>query len=168
MEELGYVVSDVDPCLLTRSVGERLVVVIHVDDGVCTSPRPRVMVALNEIGKKVYIKQLGDAHVLLGLEIRGRSGRVYLGQETYISDLLARFNMSDCKPVRTPVEVGKTFSKDGEPVADGTPYATCVGALLYAATMTRPDIAYAVGTLCRYMAAPTTGIGRRPSEFCGT
>jgi hypothetical protein len=27
---------------------------------------------------------------------------------------------------------------------------------MYAATMTRPDIAYAVGSLCRYMAAPTT------------
>jgi hypothetical protein len=161
MEELGFVVSDVDPCLFTRSVhGERLVVVIQVDDGVCTGPRARVMAALDEIGKKLEIKKLGEAHVCLSMEIRRRSGRVYLGQETYISDLLARFNMSDCKPVRTPVEVGKIFSKDGKPVADSTPYAACFGALLYVATMTRPDISYAVGS--------SAATWRRPRQSIGT
>jgi hypothetical protein len=39
---------------------------------------------------------------------------------------------------------------------EGTPHAACVGALMYTATMTRPDIAHAAGSLCRYMAAPTT------------
>eukprot|EP00965_Chrysotila_dentata_P080063 2641399-Pleurochrysis_carterae.AAC.1 len=34
-------------------------------------------------------------------------------------------------------------------------YQSLVGALLYCATQTRPDIAYAVGMLCRTMACPT-------------
>ena len=34
-------------------------------------------------------------------------------------------------------------------------YQSLVGALLYAATNTRPDIAYSVGMLCRAMAKPT-------------
>eukprot|EP00965_Chrysotila_dentata_P123650 4087702-Pleurochrysis_carterae.AAC.1 len=34
-------------------------------------------------------------------------------------------------------------------------YQSLVGALLYCATQTRPDIAYAVGMLCRAMACPT-------------
>ena len=39
--------------------------------------------------------------------------------------------------------------------ADVRKYQSIVGALLYAATNTRPDIAYAVGMLCRAMSKPT-------------
>ena len=34
-------------------------------------------------------------------------------------------------------------------------YQSLVGALLYCSTNTRPDVAYAVGMLCRSMARPT-------------
>lgn len=34
------------------------------------------------------------------------------------------------------------------------PYASAAGALMYAAVVSRPDIAYAVGVLCRFMANP--------------
>jgi len=39
--------------------------------------------------------------------------------------------------------------------ADVKKYQSLVGALLYAATNTRPDIAYSVGMLCRAMSKPT-------------
>eukprot|EP00965_Chrysotila_dentata_P028131 935472-Pleurochrysis_carterae.AAC.1 len=34
-------------------------------------------------------------------------------------------------------------------------YQSLVGALLYCSTQTRPDVAYAVGMLCRAMSCPT-------------
>ncbi len=47
---------------------------------------------------------------------------------------------------------------EGAPPADPTlinNYRKLVGALLYAATSTRPDIAYAISMLCRAMSKPT-------------
>ena len=37
-------------------------------------------------------------------------------------------------------------------------YQSLVGALLYCATNTRPDIAFTVGMLCRAMSKPTTAL----------
>jgi hypothetical protein len=39
-------------------------------------------------------------------------------------------------------------------VMKGVPYINAVGALMFLAVSTRPDIAYAVGVLCRFMANP--------------
>jgi hypothetical protein len=69
--------------------------------------------------------------------------------------LLDRFGMADAKAAPSPAVVGQKFQKTGEPVDEGTPFAELVGALLYIAVMARPDIAYAVGVLCRYMSEPT-------------
>ncbi len=47
---------------------------------------------------------------------------------------------------------------EGAPPADPTlinKYRKLVGALLYAATSTRPDVAYATSMLCRAMSKPT-------------
>jgi hypothetical protein len=157
MEELEYKVSEVDPCLFTHGNGPELVIVIiHVDDGICTGPKSLVITAIIEIGRKLAIKQLGEAQVFLGLEIRRSAWRMWLGQQAYITGMLERFKMKDCKPVKTPIKTGKILTKEGEALNKDTPYAASVGALMYAPTMTRPDIAYAVGSLCRYMAATTT------------
>ena len=37
---------------------------------------------------------------------------------------------------------------------DNIPYASAVGALMYAALATRPDIAYTVTALCQFMSKP--------------
>eukprot|EP00965_Chrysotila_dentata_P137523 4549219-Pleurochrysis_carterae.AAC.1 len=37
-------------------------------------------------------------------------------------------------------------------------YQSLVGALLYCSTQTRPDVAYAVGMLCRAMGCPTPSL----------
>jgi hypothetical protein len=66
-----------------------------------------------------------------------------------------RFNMAKAKPVRTLIELGKELLKDGTPLKHGTPCSELFGVLLYLSVLTRPDIAFVVEGLSRYMAAPT-------------
>ena len=69
--------------------------------------------------------------------------------------------MYDCKPGDTPVAKGDKFSLDQCPKGnleiqemDKVPYASAIGSLMYVQVCTRPDIAYIVGVLGRYLSIP--------------
>ena len=65
--------------------------------------------------------------------------------------------MADSKPVGTPQDPKCSLSKienETEENINPTRYRSAVGALIYAATGTRPDIANAVGNVGKYMENP--------------
>src|SRR3954469_10731293 len=71
--------------------------------------------------------------------------------------MLERFGMGDCKPVSMPMLPGLCLSKDMAPntpqdiaFMNNTPYLSAMGALMYLATTTCPDIAYTVGVPARF------------------
>ena len=80
---------------------------------------------------------------------------LWLSQILYISQILDRFGMANCKSVTTPMCTNQ-FLVEGEKNAELTLYQYIVGPLLYASTRTRLDISAAVGILCRHMADPKT------------
>jgi len=69
--------------------------------------------------------------------------------------------MSDCNPVQTPMQPGLKLSKsmcfqtpEEAQEIENVPYLNAVGSLQYLATMTRPDIAYALSCLARFNSMP--------------
>ena len=69
--------------------------------------------------------------------------------------------MSNCAPGDTPVAKGDKFSLHQCPKnelekkdMERFPYASAIGSLMYAQVCTRPDIAYIVGMLGRYLSNP--------------
>ena len=78
--------------------------------------------------------------------------------------------MQDSKPGDIPVAKGDKFShnqcpKNNHEVKEmqKIPYASAVGSLMYAQVCTRPDIAYIVGMLGRYLINPGWINGKQPS-----
>ncbi|XP_006459167.1 hypothetical protein AGABI2DRAFT_116122 [Agaricus bisporus var. bisporus H97] len=72
-----------------------------------------------------------------------------------IKELLERFNMDDANPLSTPLAPGSELSDivpslEEQAEMKSVPYLNAVGALQYLATMTCPDIAYAVSYLGRF------------------
>eukprot|EP01018_Ginkgo_biloba_P011603 Gb_32814 [translate_table: standard] len=95
---------------------------------------------------------LGLRHYFLGIELWQTPGRVFISQAKYIWEVLRRFKMEDCKPACTPMETGTKLLMQDEGVRiDGTLYRQLVGSLIYLTT-TRPDIAFAIGIISRFMA----------------
>jgi hypothetical protein len=72
--------------------------------------------------------------------------------------------MTDCRPASTPLDPGCKLSKDmccktaeEETYMRSIPYLSAVRSLMYPATGTHPDIAYAVGALSKYNSCPGPG-----------
>ena len=87
--------------------------------------------------------------------------KIWLSQEEYIEKVLERFNMQNAKPVNSPLAGHHKLSKDHCPTSKRekeamkkVPYQSDVGCLMYAMVCTRPDLAYAVGVVSRFMSNP--------------
>jgi hypothetical protein len=112
------------------------------------------------LGSQYKMVDLGPITCFLGLCFRrDRSKRlIFIDQEDYISSVLERFNMADCKPSCTPLLAGAMLerSTDQVPASDSfrSHFQSIIGSILYAMLGMRPDIAFAVTCLSRYNSNP--------------
>ena len=113
---------------------------------------------LADLHSEFALKDLGDLHFFLGIEVQRTPGALVLSQGRYAMDVLARAGMKNCKPVDTPLSITtKLGLEEGEKLSsdDATKYRSLVGALQYL-TLTRPDIGFAVNKVCQFLHAPST------------
>ncbi|KAK9137510.1 hypothetical protein Sjap_008104 [Stephania japonica] len=110
------------------------------------------------------MKELGKTRLCLGLQIEHFSSGVLVHQSNYIEKLLKRFYMDKAHPLSSPMVVGslevdkdpfRPQESDEELIGPEVPYLSAIGALMYLANCTRPDIAFAVNLLARYSSSPT-------------
>ncbi|GKC70667.1 hypothetical protein Tco_1116550 [Tanacetum coccineum] len=106
---------------------------------------------------------LDKAKKILGMEIvRDRSRKILrVSQSGYVSKILNNFRIDNGKSVQMPLGGHFKLSLKDCPVRDcdvermsKVPYANAVGSLMYLMVCTRPDIAYAVSVVSRYLANP--------------
>jgi hypothetical protein len=90
----------------------------------------------------------------LGFQVKQMKDGNFLSQEKYTKDLLKRFNMEKCKPIKTPMPTNGHLDLDegGNPV-DQTLYRSMIGSLLYL-TVSRPDIMFSVCMCARFQSNP--------------
>jgi hypothetical protein len=69
--------------------------------------------------------------------------------------MLKKFDMVDCKPTSTPTSHGIVLCRDdGVDIVNEATYKSIVGSLMFL-THKRPDIAYSVSLVSRYMTEPS-------------
>lgn len=132
---------------------------VYVDDIIVASSSQAATAALlKNLEKDFALKDPGDLHYFVGIEVKRSNGWLLLKQERYATDLLQRVGMKACKPVDTPLSISEKLSiHDGEKLGseDATKYRSIVGALQYL-TLTRPDISFSVNKVCQFLHTPTT------------
>ncbi|KAI0991494.1 hypothetical protein K3495_g16693, partial [Podosphaera aphanis] len=97
-----------------------------------------------------------NTDLFLGIEIRHPSrDTLELSQGQYARTLLNRHGLSDCKPAASPIERLMEPNNKQCSAKELTEYNSCIGGLQYLANNTRPDIAFAVNHLARFLANPS-------------
>lgn len=167
VDKLGFTCISVDRGVYTKhntETNEHLIVAVATDDFNMISNLQNVMDNfVSDFGKHYEITDLGETHFLLGFEIqRNRTARtISINQGAYIDTIADRFNLSDAKPVYLPLEPGTDFQKAQCPTTPkefdrmrNIPYRQALGAALYAATVSRPDIQFTLSVLAQFADNP--------------
>lgn len=165
LEKLGFTTIKSDPAVyIMERQGVRIIMPVFVDDITITSKdRSQIQWVKDSLSKVFKIKDLGPTKFLLGIDIDyDRSKRtISFSQRQYILDILARFNMSDCSPVSTPMDPGsgsrlKKYVPDPDNPVDMSkvPYQSAVGAAMYLVIGTRPDGMHTVAKLAQHNSNP--------------
>jgi hypothetical protein len=162
---LGFSHCDVDQAVFFWREGCMIIIVlVHVDDCMIAATTITLVKDFKaKIAEHVKITDLGELHWFLGIEIRRDREKqtIHLSQWSYIDSILRRYNLQDLKPVSTPMETQTKLSSSQSPATTAeftlmhdVPYHEAVGSLMYAALGTRPDIAFAVQTVSRFLTKP--------------
>lgn len=157
----GFNKINSDPCIYVRfDQRGRCIIFIYVDDLLIICALPLLKEIKSMFTNRFNMKDLGEATTILNMAItRDRqAGTLRLAQPGYIHDMLTFFSMNNCRTTATPLETSISLPKLTATPADAMrlPYRQAVGKLTYAATATRPDIAFATGFISRHMSAYST------------
>ncbi|MEQ1735077.1 MAG: reverse transcriptase domain-containing protein [Rhodoglobus sp.] len=173
----GYRQTGADECLWTKTsrTGRLMIIGTYVDD------LPRVFHAVDrqemqgdmrKLGEEYTLKDLGEVDQILGWRVTRdrKAGTMKIDQEGYITNLLEQYGMDECGPIDSPgTPVEDLLGTEGEPEQrpeNGKSareemgkltkenFRRLIGALLYAACSTRPDIAYMISLLSSFVADP--------------
>ncbi|CAI5484764.1 unnamed protein product [Closterium sp. Yama58-4] len=156
---LGFAPSTADPSLFLRTDTSLspFYILVYVDDLVfATVDIAGLAYVKSELQRRHTCTDLGELTSYLGLRItRDRARRtITLTQSHMVQQVLQRFRFTYSSPQSTPLPTGHSLSAlpSDESVEPSGPYPELVGCLMYLMTCTRPDLAYPLSILARYVA----------------
>ena len=155
---VGFHASASDTSLFVKKdESDITILLLYVDDIILTGSNPvKIQTVIQDLSTIFELKDLGQLTYFLGLQVQYKTdGSVFVSQSKYIKDLVHKAGMDSCKPANTPCKPHhQMLQSEGQLLTDPTVYRSIVGSLQYL-TFTRPDIAFAVNTVCQFMSSPT-------------
>ncbi len=147
--------------MFKKQIGKSfLLTAIYVDDSLNSNNDQSMFREFRKkFEKKFKIKTCDQVDSFLGVRVLLDPVKkcLTIHQRHYIEACLQKFNLADCKGVHTPMAGCRLSVKDQPDHVDSTMqslYREMVGSLLFIASWTRPDIAFAVSELSRFISNP--------------
>ncbi|CAI7912891.1 unnamed protein product [Closterium sp. NIES-53] len=160
---LGFAPATADPSLFLRTNTSLppFYVLVYVDDLVfATADTEALTLVKSELQKRHTCTDLGELRSYLGLQITRDRARctITLNQSHMVHQVLQRFSFqfSSQQPTHLSTSHSLLAPPSDEFVEPSGPYPELVGCLMYVMTCTRPDLAYPLSLLARYV-APVLG-----------
>ncbi|XRB18546.1 retrovirus-related Pol polyprotein [Pseudoscourfieldia marina] len=161
--ELGFKPGEVDIGMYSAAVGteNEIWILVYVDDIIFASKNEQTKdIFAGHLRKKYRITEPAQLTWALGMKISFAADGIILTQDLYMSKILERFGFtSAAKSATTPLAHGTTLTRADEEDAEARHLAQqFVGAILYAAVISRPDLSSTVRAMSHVISKP-------PSNF---
>jgi hypothetical protein len=153
--ECGFKRAMTDPCLFIKRNKNKSFILLYVDDLIIMAmTKGEVEEIKSSLKEHFSLKEMGEAHHVLGMQIERIKNGIYLGQPKYAQEILESTGMDgdNVSPVPTPMSVGWEHDPTSPPLNKEQLklYHSITMKLSYLATQTRPDLAFAVNTLAQF------------------
>ena len=159
-----------DPCLFIHKT-RKLYLLVYVDDiAAAAENQAQIDWFSDMLHHRFKAKNLKEISKLLGMRItRDRKARtIYLDQEQYLDRVLTDFGIPTAKHKSKSIPAADYSNlrpaSDSDERIDALQYQQVIGSLMYAMILTRPDIAFTLGCLARYMTDPAVHHGHAVKE----
>ncbi|CAI7829392.1 unnamed protein product [Closterium sp. NIES-54] len=157
---LGFAPSTADPSLFLRTETSLppFNILVYVDDLVIATVGTKALALMkSKLQKRHTCTDLGELCSYLGLHITQDRARhtITLTQSHMVHQVLQLFGFRYSSPESTPLPTSHLLSAppSDESVEPSGPYPELVGCLMYLMNSTRPDLAYPLSILARYVAS---------------
>ena len=153
LKQMGFQQSPHEAAVYRRGKGgNALLVGVYVDDLVITGTKEAEVKAFKEEMKATFqMSDLGLLSFYLGIEVHQDSSGISLRQTAYAKRIVELGGLTGCNPTHTPMEERLKLSRDNTTKeVNATRYRRIVGSLRYL-VHTRPDLAFAVVYISRFM-----------------
>ncbi|GKC74949.1 zinc finger, CCHC-type containing protein, partial [Tanacetum coccineum] len=155
----GYLLYQADKCVYSKfdETSKGVIICLYID-GMLIFRTDQVHVdwIMEFLSSKFFMKDMGEADVILGIRIKHESNKIEISQSHYIKKVPKKFNYFDCTPVTTLMDTSEKLMPNNGQVVSQLKYSRVIGCLMYVMTYTRPDITFAMGKLSKYTSNPST------------
>ena len=166
LAEIGFRQLLSDYCVyIWHDDGQLSLLCLYVDDGlIASTSMMNLSKTVDHLKRHFSIKE-GHSNCFVGIETRVTDQGLVMHQQAYARNIqtyvLERFEMGDCKPVKTPGDPHSALTEDMCPKTDeerremeNVPYKEEEGALMFLSNDSRPDIAFQVCRAASFTANP--------------
>lgn len=135
--------------------GTDVYLALFVDDGLIAAKSHRALDSIVESLRSIFKITLGDGHIFVGVQIERncKNKTLFFHQGAYTKRIIEKFEMSEAKATNVPADPHVTLisSESNENNSVKVPYREAVGSLMFLAVVSRPDIAYSVNSVSKYL-----------------
>src|SRR5690606_19495869 len=96
--------SNADPCLFIRKRGSKIeIIAIYVDDCILIGKIQNIHRMKELLSNQFKMTDLGEMKSILGIEVEQRKDSITISQRNYITRVLEKFGMVNCRGSDTPI-----------------------------------------------------------------
>ena len=156
LSEFNLKECDADKCVFTgKYKNDEVYLALFVDDGLVASKNVETLKKIIQRLSETFKITVEDSNVFVGLQIERdkRNKRLIIHQSEYTRKIIEKFGMAEAKPANVPADPHAALSpsEENDEKSSSVPYREAVGSLVFLAAVSRPDIAFAVNSVSKYL-----------------